>query len=254
MWPVIVIALNTFRENLRDKILYNLLLFAVLLMGASTLLADLTILEHYKIMTDMGLAAINLVGVVIAIFVGIGLVSREIERRTVYTIIARPISRAQFVVGKYLGLVTTLLVNVAVMLAVYLATLWVFHAPVHWALVQAVQLIVVELLLVTAIALFFSTFSSATLSAIFTIGLYVIGHLTTDLKGIAQKSQSGAVKAVVNAVYYLCPNLDMLNMKGPAAMGMAIPASYQALATAYGLLYAGMLIVGACLIFQRRDF
>lgn len=254
MWPITVIALNTFRENLRDKILYNLLLFAVLLMGASMLLADLSIMEHYKIMTDMGLAAINLVGVIIAIFVGIGLVSKEIERRTIYTIIARPISRAQFVVGKYLGLVTTLAVNVAIMLAVYLLTLWTYQAPVHWALVQAVQLIVVELMLVTAIALFFSTFSSATLSAILTIGLYVIGHLTTDLRGIAQNSQSEAVKAVANGVYYLCPNLDMLDMKGQAAMGIAIPLSYQALATSYGVLYAGMLIVGACLIFQQRDF
>ncbi len=254
MWPIIVIALNTFRENLRDRILYNLLLFAVLLMGASLLLADLSIMEHYKIMTDMGLAAINLVGVIIAIFVGIGLVSKEIERRTIYTIIARPISRAQFIVGKYFGLVTTLTVNVVVMLAVYLATLWAFHAPIHWALVQAVQLIVVELMLVTAVALFFSTFSSATLSAILTIGVYIIGHLTTDLRGIVQNSRSDAIKAAVNAVYYLCPNLDILNMKGQAAMGIAMSLSFQALATAYGLLYAGMLIVGACLIFQRRDF
>lgn len=254
MWPILVIASNTFRENLRDKILYNLLLFAALLMGASMFLADLTILEHYKIMTDMGLAAINLVGVVIAVFVGIGLVSREIERRTIYTIVARPISRAQFLVGKYLGLVTTLVVNVLVMLSVFLVTLWGYQAPVQWVLVQAVQLIVVELMLITAIALFFSTFSSATLSAIFTLGLYVIGHLTTDLRGLAQKSHSEAVKAVANGIYYLCPNLDMLNMKGQAAMGIAIPLTYQALATAYGLLYAGMLIVGACLIFQRRDF
>lgn len=254
MWPIIVIALNTFRENLRDRILYNLLLFAVLLMGASLLLADLSIMEHYKIMTDMGLAAINLVGVIIAIFVGIGLVSKEIERRTIYTIIARPISRAQFIVGKYFGLVTTLTVNVVVMLAVYLVTLWAFHAPIHWALVQAVQLIVVELMLVTAVALFFSTFSSATLSAILTIGVYIIGHLTTDLRGIVQNSRSDAIKAAVNAVYYLCPNLDILNMKGQAAMGIAMSLSFQALATAYGLLYAGMLIVGACLIFQQRDF
>lgn len=254
MWPILVIAANTFRENLRDKILYNLLLFAGLLMGASMLLADLTITEHYKIMTDMGLAAINLVGVFIAVFVGIGLVSKEIERRTIYTIVARPISRAQFVVGKYLGLVTTLALNVLIMLSVFLLTLWGYQAPVHWALVQAVQLIMVELMLITAIGLFFSTFSSATLSAIFTIGLYIIGHVTTDLRGLAQQSQSEAVKAVANGVYYLCPNLDMLNMKGQAAMGIAIPLTYQALATTYGLLYAGMLIVGACLIFQQRDF
>jgi ABC-type transport system involved in multi-copper enzyme maturation permease subunit len=254
MWPIVVIALNTFRENLRDRILYNLLLFAVLLMGASMLLADLTITEHYKIITDMGLAAINFVGIVIAVFVGIGLVSKEIERRTIYTIVARPISRMQFIIGKYLGLITTLVVNVTFMLSVFLLTLWIYRAPVHWALVQAVQLIVVELMLVTAIALFFSTFTSATLSAIFTIGLYIIGHLTTDLRGIAQKSQSEVIKVVADGVYYLCPNLDMLNMKGPAATGVAIALSYEALATLYGLLYAGMLIVGACLVFQRRDF
>ena len=108
MQPILVIALNTFREYLRDKILYNLLFFAVLLMGASVLLADLTIMEHHKIIKDMGLAAINLGGVMIATFVGIGLVSKEIERRTVYTIMARPITRAQFILGKYLGLVITL--------------------------------------------------------------------------------------------------------------------------------------------------
>ena len=163
MRPILVIALNTFREYLRDKILYNLLLFAVLLMGASVLLADLTIMEHHKIIKDMGLAAINLGGVMIAIFVGIGLVSKEIERRTVYTIMARPISRAQFILGKYLGLVITLSVNVVVMMAVFLGTMLLYRVPVQMALFQAVELIFVEVLLVTALALFFSTFTSSTL-------------------------------------------------------------------------------------------
>jgi len=254
MRPVIVIALNTFRENLRDKILYNILFFALLLIGVSVLLADLTIMEHRKLVTDMGLAAINLFGVIIAIFVGIGLVSKEIERRTVYTIMARPISRTQFVLGKYMGLILTLLVNVLIMLTVYLAILWVFQAPVHWALLQAIELIFVELLLVTALALFFSTFSTSTLSAIMTLGFYVIAHLTTDLKGIAQKSHSEPVKAVMTGLYYLLPNLEILNMKGQAAMGTPVSLSYQAWASTYGLLYAALLISAACTVFQRRDF
>ena len=254
MRSVGVIALNTFRENLRDKILYNLLFFAMLLIGASVLLADLTIMEHHRIVTDMGLAAINLVGVIIAIFVGIGLVSKEIERRTVYTIIARPISRAQFVLGKYAGLILTILVNVVIMTAVYVAVLWMYRVPVHGSLLQAIELIMVELLLVTALALFFSTFSSSTLSAILTIGLYIIGHLTTDMKGIAEKSRSEIVKGIMTALYYVCPNLEMLNVKGQAAMGVPIQLSYQAWATLYGLLYATALIIGACAIFQRRDF
>ncbi|MEW6247476.1 MAG: ABC transporter permease subunit [Nitrospirota bacterium] len=254
MWSVIVIAFNTFRENLRDKILYNLLFFAMLLIGASVLLGELTIAEQKKVVTDTGLAAINLVGVLIAVFVGIGLVTKEIERRTVYTIMARPISRVQFLFGKYFGLIVTLLVNVLIMLAVFIVTLLMNHSPVHLSLLQAVELIFVELLLVTALALFFSTFSSSTLSAIMTLAFYVIGHLTTDLKGIAEKTKSEALKSIMTGLYYVCPNLEMLNVKGQAAIGIAIPVAYQAMASAYGLLYAAMLIAAACTVFQRRDF
>ena len=254
MWSVAVIAFNTFRENLRDKILYNLLFFALLLIGASVLLGSLTIMEQNKIVTDMGLAAINLVGVIIAIFVGIGLVSKEIERRTVYTIMARPISRTQFILGKYFGLTLTLSVNAVIMLVVYLATLWVDRVPIHGSLFQAIQLIFVEWLLVTALALFFSTFSSSTLSAIMTLAFYVIGHLTADFKGIAAKSESALVQAVMNGLYYACPNLEVLNVKGQAAMGQMVSASYEVLASLYGLLYAALLITAACLVFQRRDF
>jgi Cu-processing system permease protein len=254
MRSILIIALNTFRENLRDKILYNLLLFALGLIGASILLADLTIMEHHRMITDMGLAAINLVGVVIAIFVGIGLVNKEIERRTVYTIMARPIRRTQFILGKYLGLVMTLSVNIGVMLGVFLATLWLYRAPIHGVLVQAVALIFVEVLLITAIALFFSTFSTSALSAIMTLGLFVVGHLTTDLKGIVESSRSEAARAAVTAIYYVFPNLEVLNIKGQAAVGAEVAYAYQAMVSLYGLLYAALLLAGACVIFQRRDF
>ncbi len=254
MGAIGVIALNAFRESLRDKILYNLVLFAGLLIGLSVLLADLTITEHHKVIVDMGLAAINLIGVIIAIFVGISLVNKEIERRTIYTIMARPISRTFFILGKYLGLVLTLFVNLAVMLGVLLVTLWLYHVPVEPALFQAVQLIFVEVLVITAIALFFSTFSSTTLSAIFTLGLYVIGHLTADLRGMVANNESALVKAVVNGLYYLCPNLEMLNIKGQAAVGILVAPEHLMLASLYGLLYAGVLLSGACLVFQQRDF
>lgn len=254
MWNIGVIALNTFRENLRDKILYNLLLFAVFLIGGSAVLGKLTIMEHDKIMTDAGLAAINVVGVVIAIFVGIGLVSKEIERRTIYTIIARPIRRLDFLLGKYLGLVTTLAVNIAIMLLAYLAVLSFHHIPLHASLLQAVQLMFVEMLIVTATALLFSTFSTPSLSAMFSVGLYVVGHLMSDLRGIAEKSTSDMMKAVITGLYYICPNLEMLNIKGQAAAGVSVMLSYQAIATAYGLFYSGLLLAVACLIFERRDF
>jgi Cu-processing system permease protein len=249
-----VIALNTFRESLRDKILYNLLLFAGMLIGLSVLLADLTIMEHHKIVADMGLAAINLTGVIIAIFVGISLVNKEIDRKTVYTIMARPISRTSFILGKYAGLALTLFVNVAIMLAVFLMTLWFYQVPVGLAIFQAVALIFVELLVVTAIALFFSTFSSSTLSAILTLGIYVIGHLTTDLKNVAGKSGNETANAIMNGLYYLCPNLESLNIKGQAAVGIPVGPDYLVLASLYGLVYAAVLVAGACFVFQRRDF
>lgn len=254
MGAIGVIAVNAFRESLRDKILYNLVLFAGLLIGLSVLLADLSITEHHKVMADMGLAAINLIGVIIAIFVGISLVNKEIERRTIYTIMARPISRTFFIMGKYLGLALTLFVNMAIMWAVFLLTLWLYHVPIHPSLFQAVALIFVEILVVTAVALFFSTFTSTTLSAIFTLGLYVIGHLTADLRSMVANSESGAVKAVVDLLYYLCPNLEMLNIKGQAAVGVAAAPEYVLMASLYGLVYAGFLLTGACLVFQQRDF
>jgi ABC-type transport system involved in multi-copper enzyme maturation permease subunit len=202
----------------------------------------------------MGLAAINVIGVIIAIFVGISLVNKEIERRTIYTIMARPISRTFFIMGKYIGLALTLFVNMAIMWAVFLLTLWLYHVPIHPSLFQAVALIFVEILVVTAVALFFSTFTSTTLSAIFTLGLYVIGHLTADLRSMVANSESGAVKAVVDLLYYLCPNLEMLNIKGQAAVGIAAGPEYVLMASLYGLVYAGFLLTGACLVFQQRDF
>jgi Cu-processing system permease protein len=254
MQLLMVVAGNTFRETIRDKILYNLVLFAVLLIGASVLLGTLTIGEQARIVNDLGLAAINLVAVIIAVFVGIGLVTKEIERRTVYTILARPITRVQFVLGKYMGLGLIVVVNVAIMFGMFLGTIWLTGNTIHVSLFQAVELILVETLLVMAIALFFSTFSSSTLSATITLGLFVIGHLTSDLKGMAEKSQSQFTEAALTALYYVCPNLEMLNIKGQAASGLLVEAGYQATATAYGLLYAGLLLTGACLIFQRRDF
>lgn len=254
MQSLLVVAQNTFRETVRDKILYNLVFFALLLIGASVLLGTLTIGEQARIINDVGLAAINLVGIIIAIFVGIGLVTKEIDRRTIYTILARPITRTQFVLGKYCGLVFIGGLNIAIMFAMFLSTIWLSGNVVSGALFQAVELMLVEVLLVTALAMFFSTFSSPTLSAIMTLGFYVIGHLTGDLKGIAARTKNPLTESIMTVLYYVSPNLEWLNIKGQAASGVPVSVEYQVAATAYGLLYAGLLLFGACRIFERRDF
>lgn len=254
MQAIIGIGLNTLREYLRDKILYNLLLFAVFLIGGSILLGELTLGEQQRIVTDFGLAAISLIGIIIAIFLGIGLVTKEIDRRTIYTVLARPVGRARFIVGKYLGLALTLAINVTILFAVFLATLLLTGVPVHGGLLLAIELMFVEFLLVTAMALFLSTFSSSTLSAIMTLGAYFIGHLAGDLVGIAEKSESPMIKGVIKGVYYAFPNLELFNVKGQAASGIEIGWFYALSVTGYGLLYAAILLVVACVVFQRREF
>lgn len=251
---ITVIALNTFRETLRDKILYNLVFFGLLLIGSSILLGTLTIGERAKIIQDIGLASINLFGVLIAIFVGIGLVSKEIEQRTIYSIIAKPIPRYQFLLGKYAGLSLTLFVNVAIMAAGFFLTLLIGQAGMEPVLLKAVGLIFVELLVITAVAVMFSTFTTPTLSATLTLAIYVIGNLTDDLRVLGSKLQNDLTKGLLDWLYYVLPNLDYFNIKGQAVHGIPIEPSYLVSAVLYGLAYSAVLLALACMIFQRRDF
>lgn len=250
---VVSIALNTFRENLRDKLLYNLLIFALLMIGSSLILMRLTLGEFHRLILDIGLGSINFFGVLIAIFVGIGLVSKEIEKKTIYTIISKPVARYQFLLGKYMGLSLTLLVNTAIMAVGLLAVLYVQDVPIHVVLFKALGMIFLEFMVVTAVALLFSTFSSATLSAIFTLAIFVIGHLTADLKTFGQKMDVLG-RGVLEGTYYLLPNLERFNLKGHVTHQVDVPASDLFLIAAYGMAYTALLLMLASVIFQRRDF
>ncbi|MBK9306409.1 MAG: ABC transporter permease subunit [Nitrospira sp.] len=250
---VISIALNTFRENLRDKLLYNLLIFALLMIGSSLILMRLTLGEFHRLILDIGLGSINFFGVLIAIFVGIGLVSREIEKKTIYTIVSKPVARFQFLLGKYVGLSLTLLINTAIMAGGLLVVLYVQEVPIHAVLFKALGLIVVEFMVITAVALLFSTFSSATFSAIFTLALYVIGHLTPDLKAFGEK-MGGLGKTIVEGMYYVLPNLDRFNLKGHVTHQIDVPTGDLFVIGLYGIAYTAFLLTLASVIFQRRDF
>lgn len=254
MRKVYVIALNTFKENLRDKVLYNLLFFGLLLISSSILLGALTIGEQDKIIKDIGLAGINVFGVLIAIFVGIGLVSKEIEKRTIYTILAKPVTRYQFLLGRYAGLVLTLFVNTLVMGAGFFVILLLSGMRPDLGLLGAISLIFVELLVLVAATVLFSTFTSPTLSATFTLAIYVIGHLATDLKVLAEKLQGGLISVLLDGLYYALPNLEFFNIKGEAVYGVPIAISHFLAVVGYGLIYAAGVISLACVIFQRRDF
>jgi Cu-processing system permease protein len=261
------IAINVFRESVRDKVLYNLVFFAILLIGASYLLGQLTAGQDVKIIKDLGLSATLLFGVFIAVFIGIGLVSKEVERRSIYSLMAKPIHRHQVVFGKYMGLTLTLAVNVAIMAAALYAVLaymsWGVGADVQraWdapamdpAMLKAIALIFVELMLVTAIALFFSTFSSPMLSAAFAFGFFIVGHFSTELRNFDQVVDSAAAGAVARGLYWILPNLSAFDIKAQVVHAQPVPIGYMAFTIGYAMLYIGVVLTIATLVFSRRDF
>jgi ABC-type transport system involved in multi-copper enzyme maturation permease subunit len=261
------VAISVFRESVRDKVLYNLVLFALLLIASSYLIGQLTAGQDVKIIKDLGLSAMSLFGLFIAVFIGIGLVSKEVERRSVYSLLAKPVTRTQLVVGKFAGLTITLAINLAIMAAALYAVLafmaWgvspearsVWDAPAtDPAMLTAVFLIFVELMLVTAIALFFSTFSSPILSAALTFGLWVVGHFSSDLRNLQQAVDSPAAARIARGLYYVLPNLSQFDVKADVVHGVPVSAGYVAIASGYAALYIAFLLVVSALVFSRRDF
>ena len=251
------VARNTFREAVRDRVLYNLVLFVLVLTAAAVFLGGLSAAQEAKIIVDTGLSAALLFGVFISIFVGVELVYKEIERRTVYAIFAKPVGRVEFLLGKYLGLCLTLAVNVAVMGAgVSLALLYVNGGgdPLALSIWPAVALIYVELLILVAVALLFSSFSSPALSALLTFFVFVIGHFSAELKGLSESFGSGGGRALFAALYYLLPNLSNYAYITPAAHGRTPTAEAFLGALLYGLVYVAVLLSAATLVFRRRNF
>ncbi len=248
------LAKNTYREAIRDKLLYNLLLFAGLMIASSILLAGLHIGDENRIYRDVGLSTIAFFGVLVAIFVGIGLVYREISQRTVYTILTKPVRRWEFIMGKYFGLLTLLALEVGLMTVCFLGLLQFKGGQVDTALVWGIGFIFAELALVTAVAMFFTSFTTPYLAGMFTIALWIMGHLLADLRAFGAKSELAAVKAITEALYWSLPNLDRLDFKADASAGNPIEMARVSAAALYACLYSTGLLIGSMLLFQRRDF
>jgi ABC-type transport system involved in multi-copper enzyme maturation permease subunit len=252
---IVHIARNTFREAVRDRVLYNLIAFALLLSGAAVLVGQISIDIEKLVVINLGLTAVSLFGVVIAIFIGIGLVSKEIEKRTLYTVLSRPVHRWEFIIGKFCGLAGTLVVNTFFMaIGVFAALLYVAHRfqrPDAWILV-ALYFIVLEFLIICSLALLFSSFSSPLLSAVFAFALFVIGSFAEDLRGFAAMGH-GAGRWPATAAAYLVPNLSALNIVSSVAHGQPVAGRLILYNTAYALTYALAVLCGAVLIFERRD-
>lgn len=267
MKAIRAIAVSVFRESVRDKVLYNLVGFAILLMGISFMISQLTAGQDIKIIKDLGLAAMSVFGLFIAVFIGIGLVAKEVERRSIYSLLSKPVSRAEVVLGKYAGLVLTLGVNIAIMtVALYAVLAWVgwyigeagrlaSETPtLDPALLKAVLLIFVQLTLVTAVALFFSTFSTPLLSAALTFGFFVAGQFSTDLKNLDQVVESRSAQLLSRGLYYVLPNFGAFDVSSQVVHGLPVGAGYLAVVIAYGAVYIAFLLVGSVTVFSHRDF
>jgi ABC-type transport system involved in multi-copper enzyme maturation permease subunit len=249
-----VLAMNTYREAVRDKLLYNLLLFAGLMIASSILLAQVQVGYDDRLYRDVGLSSIAFFGVLIAIFVGINLVHREIATKTVYTMLSKPVQRWEFLFGKYVGLLSLLAVEVAIMSACFLTVLWAKGSEFYVGLLWSILLIYFELALVTAVAIFFSSFTTPYLAGMFTVALWIIGHLLGDLRAFGSRSDLPGLKALMEALYWTLPNLDRLDIKADASAGNPIELARVGGAALYAWLYSFVLMAGAMLLFQRRDF
>lgn len=251
---IFFVGLNTFRETIRNKILYVILAFALLVIGLSYFLADLSVGDLARIIADVGLASIHLFGVVMAVFVGITLVSQEVERKTVYLILSRPVPRWEFIVGKAVGLSGTLaLVTLVMSLTLFLVHLGYHGAPEPGILIASAG-IYMELVLLICLASLFSTFTTPTLSAIFTLSMFFIGHVSRDLVVFGSKASSGTVRLAADVIYYLLPNLEIFNWKNDVVYGGVHLPSVLLLPAAYMVCYGAGVLVLACLIFSRKDF
>lgn len=250
---VSALATNTVRQAVRSRLLYTLLFFGLVLIATSVGVSSLSYVESERIVQDVGLAAIRIFGVGISIFVGVGLIHDEIERRTIYTILSKPLSRSEFIVGKYLGLLLTVWVQLAIMSVAFLAVSWAVGAPLGWNLLAALGLIGVELMVVVAVATFFSSFTTPMLSSLFSVGIYVTGHLTRDIRSLAVQSGDAAIELASQTIYRALPDLEAFNLTIQVVHGLPISTLEIGLPVVYGIGYSVVLVMAASLIFERRD-
>ena len=249
---ILAIAGQTVRRKMHERLPYILLLFVFALTIGSVLISKLTLGDRGRLVLDLGLAGVNLFGVLTAVFVGMALVHEYIDKKTVYAVLSKPISRLAFVLGKFLGMLAVLSVVVSLMVSALLLVLHAMAVSVTPPLIECLVLMHCELSLVAALAFLFSTFTTPTLAAMCTSALYVVGHLTADLKELAA-GLDGITSHIALFAYYVLPNLDRLNLKMQALHHVEVGAVDLSMALAYGYVYVGLLLVSAVMIFNRRE-
>jgi ABC-type transport system involved in multi-copper enzyme maturation permease subunit len=256
MSRILVVACNTFREAVRDRVLYNLVFFALLMIASAAVVGQISMDIETIVMISLGLSAISLIGLLIAVFTGVGLVSKEIDKRTLHAVLARPLSRWEFLLGKFAGLVLTLAVNTAAMaLGLFLALLFVKHSLLlaDAVVLVAVYFILLKLMLVVALAMLFSCFTSPLLAILFTGGLYIAGLFVSELRSLQVTSLTPEMQKFFAVISYVLPNFGNYDVMGAAAHGRSIAGILVLHNTFYTALYCAIVLAAACVIFSRKD-
>ncbi len=248
------IAVNTAREAIRNKFIYTLLFFALAMMLLGTVLSMLSYVERERIVQDFAFASIRLFSVAIAVFIGVGLIHKEVERRTVYTILSKPLSRAEFLIGKYTGLILIIWLQVTIMASFFAGVSLLMGAPLGFSHLAALALTAVELALVVALATLFSSFTTPLLASFFSCGLWLAGHLTRDLRDHGANSSSALVREGTAWMHRILPDLESFNLSIEASHQLPVAASDIWFPVLYGAGYVAIILASATMIFERRDF
>jgi Cu-processing system permease protein len=253
MRPLLALMMSGFREAIRNRVTVVIAVFSLVLIASTTVVMNLTVFSLDRVVTDFGLGVMSLLLVSLAIFMSVGMLNRELERRTVFLIVSRPLSRAQFIIARYLGIVLTLTMLLAVMSGVYALQLVVFDVPTSTGIPAALGGLWCQLLLLAAMGVFFSSLSGQLTAAISVVGLYLVGQWTADLHVIAQRLPE-ALAALARGLYYVLPNFARMDFKPQAAAMASVPFSEFAAALGSSVGWSALFMLGATAVFQRRDF
>ncbi len=248
--------MNTFREAVRDRVLYNLVFFALLMMAAAIAVGQISIGIEQTVIVSLGLSAISVIGLLISIFIGVALVSKEMDKRTLYALLAKPVRRWEFLLGKFAGLVLTLAVNTAAMaLGLLLVMIYVKHSLERSdaVVLVAVYFILLKLALIVALALLFSCFTTPLLAILFTVGLYIVGLYVQELRNLPVQVMSPAMSAFTKWLSYVLPNFENFNVMAMAAHGRTVPGALILQNTLYTVVYCTMVLTAAAAVFSRRN-
>ncbi len=254
MRSILIVALAGFTEARRNRVTLIVVAFALVMLLSTTLVINMTVFTLDRVATDFGLGIMSLLSVGLAIFLSSNQLSREIDRRTIFLVLSRPVSRAQFVIGRTLGTIVTLWAMLGGMAALFFLQANYLHLDIYPAQYAAVGGLAIELVFLASMGALLSSVSGPLVSSLSSIGVYLIGHGATDLWEIASRSKSEVAQQIGKAIYWVIPQLDRLDYRLAAAYQQPIDWGRFGVSTAYALVYSGALLVAAVMVFDRVDF